>query len=203
METNCQPILLFILQGETQFIRYTPSQNGQAFNSGAEQRVIRLVEVQRDPMSPPRFKINTKIPRGPPSPPAPVLHSPTRKVTAKEQKEWKIPPCISNWKNSKGYTIPLDKRLAADGRGLQQVHINENFAKLAEALYIADRKAREAVEMRAQLEKKVAQKEKEKKEEHLRTLAQKAREERAGIRQAVVAGTLITFYIFVVLNYGI
>ena len=40
----------------------------------------------------------------------------------------------------KGYTIPLDKRLAADGRGLQGVHINENFAKLAEALYIADRK---------------------------------------------------------------
>lgn len=39
-----------------------------------------------------------------------------------------------------GYTIPLDKRLAADGRGLQNVHINENFAKLAEALYIADRK---------------------------------------------------------------
>lgn len=174
-------------RGETQFIRYTPSQNGQAFNSGAEQRVIRMVEVQRDPMSPPRFKINTKIPRGPPSPPAPVLHSPTRKVTAKEQKEWKIPPCISNWKNSKGYTIPLDKRLAADGRGLQQVHINENFAKLAEALYIADRKAREAVEMRAQLEKKVAQKDKEKKEEHLRALAQKAREERAGIRAPAVA----------------
>merc|ERR1712106_632495 len=88
-------------------------------------------------------------------------------VTAKEQQDWKIPPCISNWKNAKGYTIPLDKRLAADGRGLQQVHINENFSKLAEALYIADRKAGEAVEMRASLEKK---------------LAQKAREERAGIR---------------------
>jgi len=133
-------------------------------------------------------RINTKIPRGPPSPPAPVLHSPTRKVTAKEQKEWKIPPCISNWKNAKGYTIPLDKRLAADGRGLQQVHINENFAKLAEALYIADRKAREAVEMRAQLEKKLAQKEKEKKEDHLRQLAAKAREERAGIRYQATAG---------------
>ena len=37
--------------------------------------------------------------------------------------DWKIPPCISNWKNQKGYTIPLDKRLAADGRGLQQVII--------------------------------------------------------------------------------
>jgi len=45
-------------------------------------------------------------------------------------------------------------------------------------------KAREAVEMRAQIEKKLAQKEKEKKEENLRQLAQKAREERAGIRRA-------------------
>lgn len=136
-------------QAPAQYIRYTPSQQGVAFNSGAKQRIIRMVEAQRDPMEPPKFKVNKKIPRGPPSPPAPVMHSPNRKVTVKEQQEWKIPPCISNWKNAKGYTIPLDKRLAADGRGLQGVHINENFAKLAEALYIADRKAREAVEMRA------------------------------------------------------
>uniref|UniRef100_A0A674NLB7 SNW domain-containing protein 1 n=1 Tax=Takifugu rubripes TaxID=31033 RepID=A0A674NLB7_TAKRU len=169
-------------QAPAQYIRYTPSQQGVAFNSGAKQRVIRMVEMQRDPMEPPRFKINKKIPRGPPSPPAPVMHSPSRKMTVKEQQEWKIPPCISNWKNAKGYTIPLDKRLAADGRGLQTVHINENFAKLAEALYIADRKAREAVEMRAQVEKKMAQKEKEKKEEKLRELAQIARDRRAGIK---------------------
>jgi SNW domain-containing protein 1 len=38
-----------------------------------------------------------------------------------------------------GYTIPLDKRLAADGRGLQDHTINDNFAKLAQALYTADR----------------------------------------------------------------
>lgn len=91
-------------QAPAEFIRYTPSQQGAAFNSGAKQRVIRLVEAQVDPMEPPRFKINKKIPRGPPSPPAPVLHSPTRRVTVKEQKEWKIPPCISNWKNAKGKT---------------------------------------------------------------------------------------------------
>ncbi|XP_015365230.1 PREDICTED: SNW domain-containing protein 1-like [Diuraphis noxia] len=165
-----------------QWFRYTPTEQGKEYNSGSKQRVVRLVEAQKDPMEPPKFKINKKIPRGPPSPPAPLMHSPTRKTSVKEQKEWKIPPCISNWKNAKGYTIPLDKRLAADGRGLQQNHINEKFAKLAESLYIADRKAREAVEMRAQLEKKMAQKEKEKKEEHLRAMAQKAREERAGIR---------------------
>ncbi|KRZ09776.1 SNW domain-containing protein 1 [Trichinella zimbabwensis] len=167
----------------SQYIRYTPSQQNAQLNSGAQQRIIRMVEVQQDPMEPPRFKINQKIPRPPPSPPAPVMHSPTRKVSVKEQQEWKIPPCISNWKNAKGFTVPLDKRLAADGRGLQQVHINENFAKLAEALYIADRKAREAVEMRAQLERKLAQKEKEDKEERMRQMAQKAREERAGMRK--------------------
>lgn len=47
-----------------------------------------------------------------------------------------------------GYTVPLDKRLAADGRGLQEVQINDQFAKLTEALYVAEGKAREAVDMR-------------------------------------------------------
>uniref|UniRef100_U5EZF5 Putative mrna splicing factor/ chromatin binding snw family nuclear protein n=1 Tax=Corethrella appendiculata TaxID=1370023 RepID=U5EZF5_9DIPT len=188
---SAMPVRAAEKTGPAQYIRYTPSQQGDGqFNSGAKQRIIRMVEAQVDPMEPPRFRINKKIPRGPPSPPAPVLHSPSRKVTVKEQKEWKVPPCISNWKNAKGYTVPLDKRLAADGRGLQQVHINEKFAKMAEALYIADRKAREAVEARAQLEKKLAQKEKEKKEDMLRQMAQRAREERAGFRHPdeVVAG---------------
>lgn len=176
-------------QGEAQYIRYTPSQQlslegGSSSSNGQDQRIIRIVEVQKDPLEPPRFKINKKIPQAPPSPPPPVMHSPTRKLTVQEQQEWRIPPCISNWKNARGYTIPLDKRLAADGRGLQQAHINENFAKLSEALYIADRKAREAVEMRSQMERKLAQKEKEKKEETLRQLAEKARKERAGIRRA-------------------
>jgi SNW domain-containing protein 1 len=169
-------------QAPAQFIRYTPAGGNEDFNSGANQRIIRMVEVQRDPMSPPRFKTNTKIPKGPPSPPAPVLHSPTRKVTVKEQQEWKIPPCISNWKNPKGYTIPLDKRLAADGRGLQGVHINEKFGKFSEALYLADRKAREAIEMRSKVETQLAQKEKAKKEEDLAKLANQIREQRSGIK---------------------
>lgn len=54
--------------------------------------------------------------RGPDEPPVPILHSPQRKVTVQDQKDWKIPPCISNWKNARGYTIPLEMRLAADGR---------------------------------------------------------------------------------------
>ena len=79
-----------------------------------------MVEMPTDPLEPPKFK-HKKVPAGPPSPPVPVMHSPPRKVTVKDQQAWKIPPCISNWKNAKGYTIPLDKRLAADGRSLTQV----------------------------------------------------------------------------------
>jgi SNW domain-containing protein 1 len=104
--------------GKTSFIRYTPNQQNGA--DGLKQRIIKMTEVVEDPLEPPRFR-HKKIPRGPPSPPPPVLRSPPRKATAQEQKEWMIPPCISNWKNNKGYTIPLDKRLAADGRGLQDV----------------------------------------------------------------------------------
>ena len=40
-----------------------------------------MVEAQVDPMEPPKFKTNKKIPRGPPSPPAPVMHSPSRLET--------------------------------------------------------------------------------------------------------------------------
>jgi SNW domain-containing protein 1 len=60
------------------------------------------------------------------------------------------------------------------------VHINDNFAKFAESLYIADRHAREEVRQRSLMQQKLAQKEKEAKEENLRLLAQRAREERSG-----------------------
>ncbi|CAK5265305.1 unnamed protein product [Mycena citricolor] len=170
----------------TSFIRYTPGQ--QNGSDGLKQRIIKMSTVVEDPMEPPRFK-HKKIPRGPPSPPPPVLRSPPRKATPQEQKEWMIPPCISNWKNNKGFTIPLDKRLAADGRGLQDVHINDNFAKFSEALFVADRHAREEVRQRSLMQQKLAQKEKAAKEENLRMMAQRAREERAGIVSKPTAAT--------------
>ncbi|CAE6412595.1 unnamed protein product [Rhizoctonia solani] len=163
--------------GKSTFVRYTPSQQN---GNGMNQRIIKITEVVEDPMEPPRFK-HKKIPRGPPSPPPPVLRSPPRKATAAEQKEWMIPPCISNWKNNKGFTIPLDKRLAADGRGLQDVHINDNFAKFSESLFIADRHAREEVRQRSLMQQKIVEKEKAAKEEQLREMAQRARAERGGL----------------------
>lgn len=164
---------------DSKFIKYKPSQQSSAFNSGAKERIIRMVEMPVDPLDPPKFK-HKRVPKANGSPPVPVMHSPPRPVTVKDQQDWKIPPCISNWKNPKGYTIPLDKRLAADGRGLQDVQINDNFAKLSEALYVAEQKAREAVAMRSKVQKEMMLKEKERKEQELRALAQKARSERTG-----------------------
>lgn len=64
---------------------------------------------------------------------------------------------------------------------LPQVHINDRFAQFSEALYVADRHAREEVRQRALMQQKIASKEKEAKEENLRLLAQRAREERNGV----------------------
>jgi len=141
-----------------------------------------MVEMPKDPLEPPKFK-HKRIPRVSGSPPPPVMHSPPRKITMKDQQEWKIPPCVSNWKNNKGYTVPIDMRLAADGRGLQEFTVNDNFAKLTEALLIAERNAREEVEKRNQLHKKYQIIEKQKKEETLRKLAAEAREQREEITQ--------------------
>ncbi|KAK9317930.1 SKIP/SNW domain-containing protein [Lipomyces starkeyi] len=163
---------------EPTYIRYTPSNMmGERGDTEHRQRIIKMVDLPEDPMEPPKFK-HTKVPRGPPSPPAPLLRSPPRKLTAKDAEDFNIPPSVSKWKNPKGYTIALDKRLAADGRGLEEVKINDNFAKLSEALYAADRHAREEVKQRALLQQKIADQEKDAKEEHLRMLARKVREER-------------------------
>jgi SNW domain-containing protein 1 len=62
-----------------------------------------------------------------------------------------------------------------------QIHINDRFAQFSESLHIADRHARDEVRQRAQLQQRIAEKQKEDKEEHLRLLAQRARDERAGI----------------------
>ena len=172
-------------RAEPTFVRYTPA-NQMGKNEHKNDRVMKIVERHQDPMEPPKFK-HKKIPRGPPSPPPPIMHSPPRKLTAEDQEAWRIPPPVSNWKNPKGYTVPLDKRLAADGRGLQDVTINDKFAQFAEALFTADRHAREEVRLRAQMQQKLAEKEKAQKEDHLRALAQKAREERAGGSRAAAA----------------
>ncbi len=58
--------------------------------------------------------------------------------------------------------------------------INDKFASLSEALFTAESKAREAISLRAAMQKELLLKEKAKKEQELRELALKARQERSG-----------------------
>ncbi|KAJ1902466.1 mRNA splicing protein, partial [Coemansia sp. IMI 209127] len=163
---------------EPTYVRYTPGQQGAEFNSGAKQRIVRVTDMPVDPMEPSKVRLQKKA-RKPAEPPAPVMHSPPRKITADEQKEWAVPPCVSNWKNIHGFTVSLDKRLATDGRGMEELAVNDNFAKLSEALISAESHARTEISERAKIQQALAQREKESKEERLRLLAQRAREERA------------------------
>ncbi|KAJ2745954.1 mRNA splicing protein [Coemansia sp. BCRC 34301] len=165
-------------QPEPTFVRYTPGQQGAGSNSGIAQRIVRVSEMPVDPMEPPKVKRQKKA-RAPGSPPAPVMHSPPRRLTADEQKEWNIPPCVSNWKNIHGFTVALDKRLATDGRGMEDLSVSDGFARLAEALGSAESHARREIQERANIQQALARREKDAKEERLRLLAQRAREERA------------------------
>ena len=159
---------------EATFIRYTPASSSTSHASGASQRLIRLTEAPVDPFQPLLVK-HQKMPASVPEPPVPILHSPPRKLTAEDVAAWKIPPCISNWKNPRGYTIALDKRMATDGRGLQEVSLGDRHAKLAESLFVAERVAREEIEERAKVRSGVRKREKEEKEDELRRLAEDAR----------------------------
>jgi len=146
------------------------------YSKNTSERVIKLHEVAQDPLSPPKFR-QKKTPLGRISPPKVVLHSPPRLLEEAERSQWNIPPAISNWKNSKGFTIPLDKRLAADGRGLHTTKISDNFAKLTEALYVAEKSSRDAVDLRAKLQAEIHSKAEQKNEESLRRVAMNIKED--------------------------
>lgn len=155
------------------FVKYKP--DGHVNSSGLS-RVVRVVDLPTDPLEPPKFH-HKRIPRPPQSPPTPVLHSPPRKASVAQQQAWKVPPCISNWKNPKGYTIPLDKRLASDGRGLQEAVVNDRFAGFAEALYLAEKHAKDELDKRAIVDAQLAERERAEKDQRLRKLADRARHE--------------------------
>lgn len=164
---------------KTEYIKYTANKDTPGYNPIAANRIIQLVPAQLDPMMPPKHK-HYKTPRGPAEDPVPVLHSPPRKLTKEEKRSWNVPACISNWKNTRGYTIPLDKRLAADGRGLRDdTTVNGNFATLSESLYLAERQAREEVRVRALVQKRKADADRDRREMELRELAARARSERS------------------------
>jgi SNW domain-containing protein 1 len=161
-------------RSDPEFVKYSTNPNAPGHNPQLSQRLVRIVEAQKDPLEPSKFR-HRKVPPGPGDPPPPVMRSPPRKVSKEDQKTWQIPACVSNWKNARGYVIPLDKRIGADGRGLQDVTVNERFANFSEELYMAEQKARDDIRVRNELQKKQRAIEEEQREQELRRLAMEAR----------------------------
>lgn len=152
-------------------------------NKVLPERMIRIVEAPKDPLDPPNYRQH-KMPAGFGDAAVPVMHSPPRKVTVQDMQDWKIPPCISNWKNARGLTIPLDKRLAADGRGLQQTVVNDKFAVFAEVMQAAESKAREELELRNSIVRKQKEKERQSQEELMRQRAAEILQQREDMEKA-------------------
>jgi SNW domain-containing protein 1 len=140
-------------------------------------RIVRIKEVQEDPFAPAQYK-KKKAPPGPGSPPEPITRSPPRKLTLKDQLEFKVPPCISNWKNPKGYTIPIEMRLSADGRTLKTPTVNEKFSHFTNALHLSEKQAKKELQEKARIQRTLKYREMQKKEEEMRQRAREAREEK-------------------------
>jgi SNW domain-containing protein 1 len=51
-----QPKTLPQQPGAPTYIKYTPSQQGPQYNSGASQRIIKMQDMPVDPMEPPKFR---------------------------------------------------------------------------------------------------------------------------------------------------
>ena len=160
------------------YFRYNASETAGNLST-VQNRMIKMVTAQKDPLEVPKFRAK-RVPAGPPSPPAPLLHSPSRKLTKEDQQDWKVPPCISRWKNPKGYVIPLDKRLAAEGvpEGAE-VHNVDAVASLTRGLDASARVQRKQIEERRTLTKQREIAKKQKQDEVGQELAKRAQEAHA------------------------
>ncbi|KAL7068492.1 SKIP/SNW domain-containing protein [Cryptosporidium serpentis] len=161
-----------------QYVRYISNPDTVGYNPKCPERIIKMVEKPVDPLELPRFRHRTT--GGVKSDAmVPILRLPSKKLTKEEIEQWKIPPSISNWKNPKGYTIPLDKRVQVDSRNLIDISVNDRFAALSESLYIAEQNSREQIKLRNELLKQRRIREEAEREEKLRELAEASRMERS------------------------
>ena len=161
---------------EPKIVSYTP----MSTSNSTSNRLISITSRPVDPLENIKFT-HRKIPHSNPNDPVPVMHSPQRKITAQDQRNWKIPPCISSSKNPKGLVIPLDLRIMADGRNLKEYKANPNFSKFADVLFIAEKSARAEIEERNRIQESIQMKATLKKEEELKLAAKQARMEKAAM----------------------
>ena len=148
----------------------------------SKSHLIKLVALPVDPLSNLKYR-HHKVPLSFNNEKnfVPVLQEPAQKLSYEEQKKWKIPPCVNMSNNPKGLVIPLDIRLANDGRNLREYQANQNFAKFADILALTEKSVRKEIEDRNKIAQSIQIAAAMKKEQELREAAKQAREERKSL----------------------
>lgn len=169
---------------EDEIVTYAPPSLDES--EEARGRTIQITTHQEDPMLPPKHKLR-KNRHQDPSPPPPLLKkAPTEKVTKEVKDKWAIPSVVSNWNNNKGFSISLRKRqeAASGGQVSENSSINiEKFSLLALALEDADRQAREDIKVRNEEKRLIAQREQEEREQKLKELVSRTRDDRERLKR--------------------
>ena len=89
---------LFSKNQNSKYLKYTPSNSSKS-------KIIQITNRPIDPLSTNHYTFQ-KVPHSNTDPSifVPVMHSPQRKITYQDQRDWKIPPCVSiNFNKKKGH----------------------------------------------------------------------------------------------------
>ena len=170
------------------YINYQFDSNNNNPNSKPNSHLIKLVALPVDPLSNLKYR-HHKIPLSNTNEKnfVPVLQSPPTPLSLEEQKKWKIPPCVNMSNNPKGLVIPLDIRLANDGRNLREYKANKNFAKFADILALTEKNVRKEIEDRNKIAQSIQIAAAMKKEQELKEAAKQARMERNSLNNYTIS----------------
>ena len=124
------------------YLEYVPA------NQPNEKKILSITNKAIDPLEPTKFK-HRRMQKESEEEQVPILRSPPKRITSEEIKNWKVPPCISNYKNQKGYTIPLQMRVMADMRSNTDIKLNEKFSNFADIINIVEKESRKELEERS------------------------------------------------------
>lgn len=144
---------------------------------------VRIAEKRNDPLDPSHFR-NRKPITLQNEDPDPILTEPIQKLTQEEEDYWRVPTCVSNWRNPAGYVIPMDKRVGADARRFEQPGLSDKFSNLAKALDIASSSINESIAQRSMIERQLQQKKKREEEEKMREEARRINEQKRQLNRA-------------------
>ena len=161
-------------------------------NSSKNSHLIKLVALPVDPLSNIKYR-HHKIPLSNTNEKnfVPVLQTPSKPLSLEEQKKWKIPPCVNMSNNPKGLVIPLDIRLANDGRNLREYKANKNFAKFADILALTEKNVRKEIDERNKIAQSIQIAAAMKKELELKEAAKQARMERKSFNKNNNASSVV------------